>query len=113
MYVIRQNRIHVNQPDAPYQATLWYYQVPAALGPTTVPQFPSDWLLIEYVRLRGREWVNAVPPGTAMEYARKEIGRLRQAGLAGEPEDDTLPFDERRFLTGNAGPTDWMGNPNL
>ena len=96
--------------DAP--ATLWYFALPPVLGPNTRPRFPADWTLIEYVRLRALEWLRAAPAGGAFAYAEQQIGKLRSAGLFGEPEDDHIPFDEGQFRRGAGdGWYSWMGDP--
>ena len=108
-YVVRPPQIEVlPMPRANTAATLWYYSLPAVMTANVLPNFPSDWLLIEYVRLRGREWHNMLPPGSAVAYAREEINRLRIAGLANEPEDDRIPLDRETFVR-PGGRNDWMG----
>lgn len=97
-------------PDKSYSATLWYYALPTVLSANTLPKFPSDWVLVEYVRLRGLEWLQKIAPGSAMAYAREQIAALRKSGLAGEPEDDEIPLDPLRFRpAGPSAPWDWMG----
>lgn len=99
-------------PPRVVAGTLWYYALPVTLGPVAKPAFPSDWVLVEYVRLRGLEWLRLHVPGTARAYALTEIGRLRKAGLQGEPEDNELPLDTGRFLpTGSGDRSSWMGDP--
>jgi hypothetical protein len=105
-------------PDDTYAGTLWYYSLPTTLGSTGVPSFPSDWLLVEYVRLRGLEHLKQIQPGTAMQMARSEIQALRRAGLHGEPEDDTVPIDLDTFLPSmdslrGSATTNWMGSSAL
>lgn len=98
-------------PDATYSATLNYYQRPTTLSAGSVPVFPTDLPLIEYVRLRGLEWVRAVDAGSALKYAQQQIADIRKSGLAHEPEDDTIPFDRDQFIP--AGDpnytTAWLG----
>ena len=95
------------KPDKDYQAYFTYYSLPPVLGPTTVPNFPSDYCLVEYVHLRGQEWVNAVPKGTALNYMQSIIGALQRAGIGSELEDDELgTFDLHRPEVG--GEADWM-----
>ncbi len=97
-------------PDVSYPAVLAYYARPAVLGASGVPIFPSDLPLIEYVRLRGLEWVRAVEMGSALKYAQQQIADLRKAGLAHEPEDDTIPFDPDQFIPmGDSGGLSWLG----
>lgn len=101
-------------PKAAMTATLWYYSLPPVLGPATIPSFPSDWVLVEFVRLRGEEWKRAVPPMTARKYGMEECARLRANGLMGEPESDRIPFDEDTWKpTGLQNDTDWMGGTTV
>ena len=98
-------------PDKSYTATLWYYKLPVSLGPTTKPTFPDDWTLIEYIRLRGLEWVRELPPGTALEYAKKACGDLLKTGIGREPEHSDLHLDSRHFgYTGRREVWSWMGD---
>jgi hypothetical protein len=99
-------------PPAAQSATLWYYALPAELSPNDKPNFPADWTLIEYVRLRGLEWLRALPGDTAYQYANREIGKLRAGGLLGESEDQRIPFDTGQFKRA-AGQDlwSWMGDP--
>lgn len=109
-YVVRPPQIEVlPAPRTATSATLWYYALPSVLTSNVVPTFPSDWVLIEYVRLRCKEWLNALPPGSAVAYARDEIARLRRTGLANEPEDDRIPLDRETFIR-PGGRYDWMGD---
>jgi hypothetical protein len=78
-------------PDQPYGAILWYYALPAELQPYTVPQFPSDLILVEYVRLRANEWIRRDAPGTALAYAEVRIQPLHASGLLGEAEPSEVP----------------------
>ncbi len=97
------------KPATTLTATLWYHALPTELKATQKPTFPSDWVLVEFVRLRGLEWLRAVDPGTARTYAEKEIARLRASGLVGEPEDDELPLDSATYLPGGSDRNAWMG----
>lgn len=97
-----------------YTGTFAYYQMEPVLGPTDIPHFPDDYVLKEYVRLRGREWVGAIPEGSAVAYASDIIAGLRQAGIGQEAEETEFPMDPSRFhYSGNnqMGNADWMGNP--
>lgn len=97
-------------PDQSYPAVLAYYARQATLASGSVPIFPSDLPLIEYVRLRGLEWVRAVEMGSALKYAQQQIADLRKAGLGHEPEDDTIPFDPDQFIQmSDAGGLSWLG----
>ena len=87
-------------PDIAYSAQLAYYSRPAVEISSTVAAFPDDVTLIEYVRLRGLEWVrdDKTPPGTALKYAYSQVAKWRKSGLGYEPEDDTIPFDRDQFI---------------
>lgn len=81
--------------------TLYYYSLPAVLGATTVPNFPSDLLLVEYVHLRGKEWLRELPAGSAETYLIAAVARLQKAGLGSEAEmDDTIGLDRQVFPGG-------------
>lgn len=103
-------------PDRAYSATLWYYSMPVNLGATEVPQYPDDSALVEFVRLRGKEWIHQVDPGTAESYLIQATKNLAAAGLGNEAENDVIPVD-RRFFPGDGGPgmeqdgPGWMGEP--
>ena len=56
-------------PDKAYAAEFWYYSLPATLTAATIPNFPDDWTLVEFVRLRGKEWTGESAPGTALTFA--------------------------------------------
>lgn len=94
-------------------ATLYYYQLPPVLGPSTVPNFPSDLVLVRYTYLRGLEWSRSVPPGTAESYATQVISELQKSGIGNEAEDTQIPFDRSQFPGSRPGtdPNSWMGNP--
>lgn len=97
-------------PDVNYTATLAYYSRPSVLNPTDVPAFPSDEVLIEYIRIKGLEWVRAVELGSAQKYAEARLADVRKAGLGFEPEDDTIPFDRNQFLlAGDPNSWSWLG----
>jgi hypothetical protein len=101
-------------PDITYSGTVWFYQRPTDLEGATVTAFPSDLVLIEYVRIKAMEWIRAAPPGAALGFARREIVELRKSGLGGEPENEDLPLDPHVFVPGSglsdsSGYYDWMG----
>jgi len=83
------------------EGELWYYALPAVLEANDIPDFPVDYTLIEYVRIRAGEWINRFVPGTARDFAEKEIGALRQSGLNNEPENDEIPFDGDIYRLGD------------
>lgn len=85
-------------PDIAYSGTLWYWQRPAALSGATVPVFPSDLVLVEYVRIMALEWIRALPPNSALTYADAQIAKMRKSGLGFESEHDTIPLDPTVFI---------------
>lgn len=100
-------------PDQDYPGHLWYYRLPPLLVGATIPRFPSDLILIEFVRIRAMEWIRAAPPGAALAYAERQVYELRKSGLGNEPENEDVPLDTRTFIRG-AGDTgygghDWLG----
>jgi hypothetical protein len=99
-------------PDKAYTAELWYYQLPATLDTDDKPIFPDDWTLIEYIRLRGKEFTGEAQPGSAMGFAAGIAAGLQKSGLGVEGEDDQLHLDSSFFQpTGQGGGSsaDWMG----
>lgn len=100
-------------PDKTYQAYLTYYALPPVLpSGATVPNFPADECLVEYLHLRGQEWCNAVAKGTALTYLKQMVSELGRAGIGTELEDDEVgTFDLIRPEIGDqAGDAGWMGN---
>jgi hypothetical protein len=94
IYSVVNSTIYVHpRPDQTYTATLWYYSFPAVLATSSVPVFPTDLVLIDYVRLRGMEQIRALPPGSAQQYIRAEIQALREGSMGREPESSELPSD--------------------
>lgn len=96
-------------------ATLYYYSLPAVLSASTVPSFPSDLILVEYIHLRGKEWIREVPPGTAESYLIAAVGRLQKAGLGSEAEiDDQIGIDRHTFPGGGTAyqDPDWFTRVN-
>lgn len=99
-------------PDITYQAVLAYYARPAVASASTVFTFPDDITLIEYVRLRGLEWIREAKTetGAALKYAEARVADFRKAGLGHEPEDDTIAFDRDQFITmGDQSSAQWLG----
>lgn len=102
-YAIHNNLLLVRPiPKESYPlTTLYYYSLPTVLAPTTVPRFPSDLLLVEYVHLRGREWLRELPAGTAEKYLIDACARLQKSGLGPEAEiDDVVGLDRDVFPGG-------------
>ena len=112
----RNLRLDITPETGGFPYTLWYYQMPAVLAATDVPNFPSDHVLIDYVYMRAREWAARLPMGSAWKYLREvEIPAIRMTGLGQEPEDNIIPLDPIRFRGVSRSPWDWMGStrPNL
>ena len=114
MYCLQADQLLIAPtPDIAYTGTIWFYQRPADLTGSAIPVFPSDLILIEYVRIRALELTRQVPPGSALRYARAEILEMRKGGLAGEPENEDIPFDPTVFIPGAGqgydGSSSWMG----
>lgn len=113
-YVILNSNLRLSPwPDTTYTGELWYYKLPEALAAADRPTFPDDWMLVEYVRLRGKEWINEESAGTAIAYARKVIGELKKSGLGEEAENDSLMLDPTRFRPMGNDPgssTAWLGD---
>lgn len=98
-------------PDIAYTGTLYYYALPAVLEANTIPTFPSDFMLVEYVKMRGLEWLRELPPDSANKYLQATMAQLVKAGLGQEAESDQIDVDPVNF-PGDPGFTDqtaWMG----
>lgn len=99
-----QNGLLVLRPvpnEAFNSTTLYYYSLPSTLAAGTVPAFPVDLILVEYVHLRGKEWLREVQPGTAEAYLISATARLQKAGLGSEAEiDDVIGLDPHAFPGG-------------
>lgn len=112
-YTVVGNTLKVwKTPDQQYNGQLAYYARPAVASGSTVFAFPDDITLIEYVRIRGLEWVRdpKADPGQALKYGASRIAAFRKAGLGFEPEDDTIPFDRDQFIAmGDQSNALWLG----
>lgn len=111
-YIVLDGRVRIApRSDIARSLLLWYYKLPPVLGAQDIPQFPDDWTLIEYVRLRALEWNRLLPPGTAMEYIDKQVADLKQAGLLGDTEYEKLPLGNYAYTDPTLGdyPYGWMG----
>lgn len=97
-------------PTVSTLAVLWYYQLPAILESDSKPRFPNDYVCIEYVRVRAREWAGVYEPGTAQKFCEKIVSGMKAAGLMNEPENDETPFDTLVYSKGyNYNSYAWMG----
>lgn len=114
VYATKGNTLMVHPiPDASYAYTLYYYSLPATMSGGTIPDFPTDWVLVKYLHIACQEWIRMVPPGSARSYALGEIGRIRKAGLQGEPEDNEIPLSRTTWKMSPSmvvQPSDWMGD---
>lgn len=97
-------------PKQTFPYTLWYYAMPSVLAATTIPPFPTDHAMIEFVFWRAMEWARKAPPGAAMKYLREvEIAAMRSAGLGQEPESDHVGLDPVQFHGRGRGSWGWQG----
>lgn len=90
-------------------ARLWYYFLPPTLDSDDVPLFPSDYVLIEYVRIRALEWCGHFDVGTSQTFCDKIVGSMKSAGLMNEPEDEEIPFDTMAQRRSGSNSYSWMG----
>lgn len=111
-YAFRRRTLSLDiTPDQSYNYRLWYYQLPATLGGTDIPEFPSDHVLVDFVYMRALEFARKVPQGSAMKYLREvEIPSLRTAGLGQEPENDHIPLDREQFRGARRRNWSWLGD---
>ena len=99
-------------PTIATQGILWYYKLPPVLTATQRPKFPSDYVCIEYIRIRACEWANIMQPGTAHKFCERIVSAMKVAGLMHEPEDNEVPLDPIRYRSsGNAAVNaySWLG----
>lgn len=107
----RQHMLVTPTPTIATIGQLWYYKVPPVLSELARPQFPNDYILIEYIRIRALEWAHIYEPGTAHKFCTKVVADMKSAGLMNEPEDDEIPMDELMFTKGDVynNTYGWMG----
>jgi hypothetical protein len=98
-------------PQGLVNGVLWYYQLPPRLGPSDKPVFPSDQVIIEYMRIRALEWMGLADVGTSLKYEEKLVAGMKAAGLLNEPERTQFPFDTMNYRQGNfrGSPFAWIG----
>lgn len=100
-------------PTIATQGVLWYYKLPPVLTATQKPLFPSDYVCIEYVRIRACEWASIMQPGTAHKFCEKIVSAMKAAGLMNEPEDNEVPLDPLKYRPSGDNATlnnySWMG----
>ncbi len=95
----------------PVSATLYYYALPALLGPKSHVPFPDEFVLIEFIRLKALEWTRSLEPGTSQMYLTKQLAGLRASGLLNEPEyEDGIPLENNQVLNDGTAfsRTAWM-----
>lgn len=97
-------------PDQNYSAYMFYYALPSVLSAGTIPNFPSDRVLVDTVRVQGLEWSRALPLGSANTYMEKMVAQIRRSNLGQEPEEYELPLDPVQFRKGQDAPYAWMGD---
>jgi hypothetical protein len=119
-YTVRQGNMVIrpepNQGPLPgglYTADFYYYSLPVIATGTTIPDFPSDEVLIQYIFNMGQEFLRETTIGTAEAYLNKALGTLMKSGLNQEPEEDQLALDRFYFPGSNMmeSRNDWMGWP--
>ncbi len=114
IYAIANNRIKIApRVSTALSGTLYYYQLATALGPNDACNFPDEWTLIEFIRLKALEWTRAIEPGTAQNYFSKQLAGLRSSGLLNEPEyEDGIPIENNQSFTEgmNVNRNTWMGS---
>ena len=102
-------------PEIATLGILKYYQLPPVLEAGDRPTFPSDYVCVEYIRLRALEWAGIIDPGTAQKFCTKVVMDMKANGLLNNPENDEIPMDEIQFPgysmghSGVIGHTSWMG----
>jgi hypothetical protein len=110
-YMVKGSRISVTpRCNTARNAWLWYYKLPDPLQSDDLPDHPSDYVLLEYLRIRALEWCRAYEPGTAQEFCKKIVSSMQASGLFNEPEDDEIPFNTMVHVPRYHGNTyAWMG----
>ena len=94
-YAIWQGKIQLAPvPSVGYTAILWYYARPALLTATDRPDFPDEYVLIDFIRIKGLERLNQAAPGTARQYMQKEMARLRSIGLLHDAEEERMHISQ-------------------
>lgn len=68
---------------------------------------------MDFLEIRYKEWLLAIPKGSALEYMRGQVTALQKQGIGNEPEPDQIELD--RAYYGERGVTrdDWMGATHL
>ena len=98
-------------PDKTYTGTLWYYALPVALSASTIPEFPDDQILVEYMEIRYKEWLRVLPKASAEEYLRSKVAEFQANGLTNEAEPDQIEMDPHYYGERTMDRLEWMGPP--
>lgn len=112
-YTVKNNLLLIRPaPNETYTGTLYFYQLPTALTANEVPNFPSDFMLVEYVKMRGLEWLREIPQDSANKYLVMTMAQLLKAGLGQEAEEDQINPDRDAFPGEPAflDSSRWMGS---
>ncbi len=80
--------------DKARTATFYYYSLPPVISATTIPIFPDDAILVEYIWIKAQEWHRAKEPGSALTFANQQIADLQKSGIWLEAEEDEIPLGE-------------------
>jgi hypothetical protein len=93
----RQTMMVCPTPTINTVAKMWYYRLPGRLAANQKPKVPTDYVCVEYLRIRMLEWAHLFEPGTAQKFCDRIVSGMRAGGLLNEPEDDAIPMDEQSF----------------
>jgi len=116
VYTVVSNRIEFRpQADKGYPNTrLWYYALPPVLADVSIPIFPDDSILVEYVWIKAQEWHRRLPIGSSFQYANERISEMQTSGIGLEAQPDVIPFDRDHFgERESVSRTDWMGKTTI
>ncbi len=101
VYAFWDNKLQIAPvTESGFPAALWHYRLPDVLGPSDKPKFPDEWVLVEFIRIKGKEFINQYPPGTAETYMVKQLARLKQSGLLHDAELDYVPLQQNVIAEG-------------
>jgi len=110
IYALAGSTFHFRpEADVEYTGTLWSYKLPSVLASSTVPDFPDESILVDYIWLKAQEWHRLVQAGTAYNFARDQIKKLIAAGVGNEAEPDDIPYDSDFAGPFDQDPNAWMG----
>lgn len=116
-YAITNKRIKILPLlDTAQLATLYYYALAPEPGPEDAVDFPDEFTLIEYIRLRALEWGRSqgIPPGTGQEYLKKQLAMLRSSGLLQDSEYTFGQLENKQTISESMlrHRNSWMGGWN-